>query len=110
MLESTDEAIGELSASDLGFTYVPTGEGVEMVVIIPEMASGAALPNGTPSNAPPAEAITRPDGGSRSFTCASRRDPAHDGCAARFAARGDAGELWVGPPQCRSSRRATGST
>ena len=48
VMGSTDEAIGELSASDAGFTYVPTGEGVEMVVIIPEVAKSAALPNGHP--------------------------------------------------------------
>jgi hypothetical protein len=36
VMGSTDEAIGELSASDAGFTYVPAGNGVEMVVIVPD--------------------------------------------------------------------------
>jgi hypothetical protein len=63
VLGSTDEAIGELSASDVGFTYVPTGDSVEMVVIIPELAKGAAQPKDAPSKAPPVEAITPPGRG-----------------------------------------------
>jgi len=63
VMVSTDEAIGELSASDAGFTYVPAGNGVEMVVIVPENQGGAALPNGAPSKAPTMEAITPPGRG-----------------------------------------------
>lgn len=63
VMGSTDEAIGELSASDAGFTYVPAGNGVEMVVIVPENQGGAALPNGAPSKAPTMEAITPPGRG-----------------------------------------------
>jgi len=37
IMESTDETIGELSTfSDAGFTYVPTGAGVEGVVVVPD--------------------------------------------------------------------------
>jgi hypothetical protein len=63
VLGSTDEAIGELSASDAGFTYVPTGHGVESVIIIPESVKGAALPTGSPRSSPSAEAITPPGRG-----------------------------------------------
>jgi len=63
VLGSTDEAIGELSASDVGFTYVPTGDGVEMVVIIPEIAERSVLPNGAPSSVPSMDAITPPGRG-----------------------------------------------
>ena len=63
VMVSTDEAIGELSASDAGFTYVPAADGVEMVVIIPESQKGAPLPNGAPSKAPSVEALTPPGRG-----------------------------------------------
>jgi len=63
VMGSTDEAIGELSTSDAGFTYVPAGDAVEMVVIIPESQGGKALPNGSSPRAPSAEVITPPGRG-----------------------------------------------
>jgi hypothetical protein len=53
IIESTDESISELSTfSDAGFTYVPTGRGVEGVVVVPERLEDAAVPDGDRPGAP----------------------------------------------------------
>jgi len=53
IMESTDETIGELSTfSDAGFTYVPTGAGVEGVVVVPERLEEAIVPDGGRPSAP----------------------------------------------------------
>jgi hypothetical protein len=62
IMESTDESIVELSTfSDAGFTYIPTGNGVEGVVVVPKGLEEVSVPNGTPGA--PSEAFTPPGRG-----------------------------------------------
>jgi hypothetical protein len=53
IMEYGDQTIGELSTfSDTGFTYLPTGDHVEEVVVVPAPLQKVAPPDGSRSRAP----------------------------------------------------------